>query len=322
MIFLLILGCTLTKNLVNNETTVFNLNELRWGDENNSSAVILAIHGYNDYSRSFEIPANFFQKFNLLTIAIDLQGFGKNSNSGQWFSLESHINDLINEILKIKKEYPKKKLFLLGESMGGAIVLSLLNTNNNLPIDGSILIAPAIWNFKERNFFKSITLNLISKVLPNLSFSGKGFINVQASDNLKMLKKLSKDPLFIHEPKLKSLNGVTHLMDKAFEDTKNYLKNPFYNTLILVPVNDQIVPRKPLIEILQKPEINKNIGKKFDLGVYVKSYHMMLRDLEGDFISREIKEWILDRENVSSFNSFKNPLETLINEPYYHILDK
>ena len=68
------------QNLVNNETTVFNLNELRWGDENNSSAaIILAIHGYNDYSRSFEIPANFFQNSNLLTIAIDLQGFGKNS---------------------------------------------------------------------------------------------------------------------------------------------------------------------------------------------------------------------------------------------------
>ena len=45
-------------------------------------------------------------------------------------SLESHINDLRNEILKIKKEYPKKKLFLLGESMGGAIVL-ILNANNN-----------------------------------------------------------------------------------------------------------------------------------------------------------------------------------------------
>ena len=59
--------------------------------------------------------------------------------------------------------------------MGGAIVISLINSNKNLPIDGSILIAPAIWNFKERNFFKSITLNLISKVLPNLSFRRKRF---------------------------------------------------------------------------------------------------------------------------------------------------
>ena len=32
---------------------------------------------------------------------------------------------------------------------------------------------------------------------------------------------------------------------------------------------------------------------------------MMLRDLEGDFVSREIKDWILDKKNISSLNSFK-----------------
>ena len=48
---------------------------------------------------------------------------------------------------------------------------------------------------------------------------------------------------------------------------------------------------------------------------------MMLRDLEGNFISREIKEWILNRKNILNLNSFKAPLEKLMNEPYYHILD-
>ena len=46
-------------------------------------------------------------------------------------------------------------------------------------------------------------------------------------------------------------------MDESFEDAKNYLKNPTYNTLILIPINDQIVPRKPLIEILQDPDVKK-----------------------------------------------------------------
>lgn len=321
MIFLSILGCTLTENISDNEYTSNDLNELRWGNDKTSSVIILAIHGYNDYSKSFEQPANFFKKFNFLTIAIDLQGFGKNPNSGEWYPLESHIKDLKNQIIKIKKAYPKQKIYLMGESMGGAIVISLINSTKNLPIDGCILIAPAIWNFKERNFFKSITLNFISKVLPNLTLDGKGFVDVQASDNLAMLKKLSEDPLFIHKPKLKSLNGITILMDQSFVDAKNYLKDPSYNTLILVPINDQIVPRKPLIEILKKPDIKKNIGQKFDLSVHVNSYHMMLRDLNGDLISNEIKEWILDNNNVSFLNSFKNPLETLINEPYYHILD-
>ena len=70
---------------------------------NNSSIIILAIHGYNDYSKSFEIPASFFTKFNFMTVAIDLRGFGKNPNAGQWFSLENHIYDLKKQILRLKK---------------------------------------------------------------------------------------------------------------------------------------------------------------------------------------------------------------------------
>ena len=56
-----------------------------------------------------------------------------------WYSLKNHIFDLKEKLLEIKKKASKKKIFLLGESMGGAIVISLLNSYDNLPIDGSIL---------------------------------------------------------------------------------------------------------------------------------------------------------------------------------------
>ena len=54
----------MTKDSINDKGTYFNPHDLRWGDETNSSAMVLAIHGYNDYSKSFEIPANFLTKFN------------------------------------------------------------------------------------------------------------------------------------------------------------------------------------------------------------------------------------------------------------------
>ena len=44
-------------------------------------------------------------------IAYDLDGFGKNSNSGYWFSLNHHIKDLQNEILNLKNKFPEKKFF-------------------------------------------------------------------------------------------------------------------------------------------------------------------------------------------------------------------
>ena len=82
-----------------------------------------------------------------------MNGFGKNENFGTWYPLELHIKDVKNEIDLLVENYPDKE-FLMGESMGGAIVLSLAASQSSLNINGIILVAPAIWNFTKRNFLK------------------------------------------------------------------------------------------------------------------------------------------------------------------------
>ena len=84
-----------------------------WQSKKNSEVIILGIHGYSDYSNSFNIPANFFSKFNIDFYSFDLRGFGSHKNKGLWYSLESHILDL-NEFYKlIKKKTLKRKYFYL-----------------------------------------------------------------------------------------------------------------------------------------------------------------------------------------------------------------
>jgi len=205
--------------------------------------------------------------------------------------------------------------------MGGAIVLSLANSQKNLPIDGIILIAPALWNFSQTNTFKSFTMKVFSNIFPKLKISGKSWVDVKASDNIQILKELSNDPLFVHEPNFRSLYGIIRLMDVSYEDSLNFFKNPNYETLLLVPVRDEIVPRKPLLKLLENENVKKNLNNQIKLGVYNFSYHMMLRDIQGDFISREIKEWIFDKDSVLNLKSFTNSLKKLQNKKFYHILD-
>ena len=255
-------------------------------------------------------------------LSFDLQGFGKNANKGSWFSIDSHIDDILKLLKILKQENPKKKIYLLGESMGGAIVLSLANSKKNLPIDGIILVAPVIWNFTERNFFKSLTLNFFSKIFPSIKISGDGLIDVKASDNIKMLKQLSKDPYFIHKPTLESLNGIIKLMDKSFYDSQNYLKNPAYDTLMIIPIIDEIIPRKPLLELLNDKEVLKKFDDRIKLSIYEKNYHMILRDINGNRVTREIKEWIFKNKNLDYFYSFQNSLTKLRNSEFHHRLDK
>tara|TARA_B100000963_G_C22619205_1_gene668989 strand:+ start:473 stop:1360 length:888 start_codon:yes stop_codon:yes gene_type:complete len=295
---------------------------MKWVPEIESKDIILAIHGYNDYSNAFDIPGKFLLNHGIKTISFDLRGFGKNKDRGEWFVLQYHLDDVLLNLKRIKDKNPNRRIFLLGESMGGAIVISLAEKYNDLPIDGLILVAPAIWDFTESNFWKSITLKFFSTILPNVKVSGKGIIKVTASDNNEMLKRLSKDIHFIDKPSLKSLYGITNLMNDAFKNALSYLHNPSYKTLIMVPIRDEIVPRKPLIKIFKNSGIKKNISKMIDLGVYENSYHMILRDLEGSKIINDIRLWIENKNSIKQNNVFKDSLRKLNNNPYFHRLDK
>ena len=279
----------------------------------------MAIHGYNDYSNSFKIPAEYLSKSNIFTFSFDLDGFGRNDNSSFWFPLSVHKQVIKEELLKLKKQYPKKKIFLLGESMGGAIITSLMTNDRELPIDGAVLVAPAMWNFSESNFFKSLFMSLVSKLFPNLKVSSKGWVEVQASDNQEVLKELSKDKYFIHHPNLKSLNGIIELMDESYKDAKKFFSQPSYNTLVVIPIKDEIVPRKPLIELLEGTKI-KSYDFSSNFLIFESNYHMILRDIKGDNVTEEIKKWILE-EKTKKPKNFDEVIKKLKNANYYHILD-
>ena len=49
---------------------------------------------------------------------------------------------------------------------------------------------------------------------------------------------------------------------------------------------------------------------------------MILRDIEGERITREIKEWVADSDVCDYLYSFSNPLSRIEESKNYHILDK
>ncbi len=299
----------------------YDFNLVNWQTDKNSNIIILAIHGYNDYSKAFKAPAEIFSKHGIATYSFDLRGFGTNRSLGDWFELEVHCHDIKKIILDLKFRNPSKKIFLLGESMGAAISISLANQIDELPLDGLILVAPAVWNFSESNYFKSLFLKFFSTIFPNLKVSGKGIIKIRPSNNIEMLREFSNDPLVIHKPNLKSLNGVVNLMDQSFHDTKEYFSNPKFPTLLIIPMIDEIVPRKPLIKILNDKKVNKNFNKLINFEIYENNFHMILRDIDGNKITNDIKDWIKKENKKNSSTSISKIITKLEDSNYFHRLD-
>ena len=311
-------SCSIMKQDVNyKDPQRYEFKKKVWEANEHEDVIVIAIHGYNDYSNSFQIPATFLTKSKISTISFDLRGFGMNEDRGSWFPLSVHVNDVAFFIRDIRNNFPKKKIFLLGESMGGAIVTSTLIKNKDLQIEGVILVAPAIWNFSKMNPIKKIFLNVLSSLLPNLKLDGGDFIKVTACNNVEILKSLAKDKYFIHKPNLKSLNGIAELMDESYEDTEKFLDQLAYRTLIILPVKDEIVPRKPLTKLLidKKDSIKDNLT----LAIFKNNYHMILRDLESETISKFLADWI---HNLYSSSSIEESINILNNSEYYHITEK
>ena len=109
-------------------------------------AVILALHGFNDYSKAFEAAGAFWAGQGIATYAYDQRGFGAAPNRGYWAGAPAMIADLRAAIGLLRAAYPGVPLYLLGDSMGGAVILTAAAQDTPLDADGAILVAPAVWS--------------------------------------------------------------------------------------------------------------------------------------------------------------------------------
>ena len=245
-------------------------------------AQVIAIHGLNDHKTAFEEFSVFTNKNGLTLITYDQQGFGENNNWGYWPGRETLIADLANRILQRHQSRPDLPLFILGESMGGAVSLVTLVSERQLPVDGLILVAPAVWGGEAMNPFLQLILWTAARVAPGWRLTGEG-LGKQASDNIEMLRKLAEDPLFIKATRVDALEGVVKLMEEARK------AGPKLDIPILIQggAKDEIIPpeaHNSFVEILQAHSCTSI--------VYEDGWHMLLRDNQRQNVYADILNWI------------------------------
>ena len=94
--------------------------------EGNPRAVIVALHGMSDYSNAFDMPGRLWAKLGITTLAYDQRGFGRSDHPGIWAGADVMRADLNDAVAAARARYPGVPVFALGESMGGAVVLTAL----------------------------------------------------------------------------------------------------------------------------------------------------------------------------------------------------
>merc|ERR1739848_150047 len=106
--------------------------------------------------------------------------------------------------------------------------------------------------------------------------------------------------------------------DRSYIDSIEFLKNPNYDTIMLIPIIDEIVPRKPLIKILENQKNNVTEISKLQIYVYEKNFHMILRDINGVVALDEIKDWVLEKKKNLNSQNLSQILKKLKQSRFYH----
>ncbi|WP_198952663.1 MULTISPECIES: alpha/beta fold hydrolase [unclassified Achromobacter] len=259
-------------------------------------AVIVALHGMNDYSNAFDMPAQYWAYYGIATYAYDQRGFGASARPGIWSDTDTMVADLNAAVAAAHARHPGVPVYVLGESMGGAVVAAALRSGpagKEPPlareISGAILSAPATWGRGSMNPFFSLTLWLGYQTFPAMHVSPPRALKIVPSDNIPMLIQLGGDPLVIKRTRIDTLKGLVDLMS-AGEDAIDHLP-PGLPTLVMFGQHEQVLP-KDLVTATVKRLREHEATARLRIALYPDGYHMLLRDLHAETVWRDVMTWM------------------------------
>jgi len=251
-----------------------------------TKAVIVALHGFNDYSNFFTAPGQYLSGQGIACYAYDQRGFGNTPGRGLWSGIEAYTSDLTSFTTEVRRLYPGVPLYVLGESMGGAVAIVAMTGNDPPEADGVILAAPAVWGRKTMPWYQRWLLAATAHTVPWLRLTGEG-LHIMASDNIEMLRGLGRDPLVIKATRVDAMHGLADLMDRALGQADKLQQA----TLVLYGEHDQVVPKEPVFRMLVSMSQEPHVRAAF----YPNGYHLLLRDLQAEKPWADIVAWIENR---------------------------
>ncbi len=269
-----------------------------WNAEGKPRAVILALHGMSDYSNAFDGPGKQWAKSGITTLAFDQRGFGSEPNTGLWGGNDIMRRDLADFAAAARLRYPRVPVVALGESMGGAVILSALADPNPPHLDGVILVAPAVWSRSDMPLLYRIALFAAAHTWPGLILSNSAasrVVTIYPSDNIEMMRALGRDPLFQKQTRADALFGLVNLMDEARAAPARITATP-PPILLLTGLKDMVIPRAPTDGVIA------DLGARADVRRYDNGYHMLLRDLGGPKVNQDVAGWIFSKVPASQRN--------------------
>jgi alpha-beta hydrolase superfamily lysophospholipase len=249
-------------------------------------AVIVGVHGMDDYANAFHLAAPWWAARGVTTYAFDQRGFGRSPGRGLWAPDALRIEDLRTLVALVRRRHPGALVAVVGESLGGAVAIEAFASARPPDADRLILAAPAVWGWTTQPLLYRIVLWIAAHVAPGKVFTPPVWLtdHVAASDNREELIAMGRDPLMTWGARTDALYGLVNTMQNAERDM-NRLRAP---TLYLYGAHDQIIPRSATRAAVRRlPPSDRT-------AFYPDGWHLLLRDRQASRVWADTLAFVRD----------------------------
>ena len=252
-----------------------------WLPGGDAKAVVAISHGVSEHTGRYEHVAERLVGSGYAVYALDHRGHGRSQGRPAMLDrLSRAVEDLHTLVRLARSEYPERKLFLLGHSMGGALALGYAFSHQD-ELAGLALSSP-LAALEAAPALQRLAGRVLSTVAPKV-----GVLEVDASKVSRdpgVVRAYEQDPL-VYRGKLpaRTVAELTRAID-SFPERVGALRLPL---LVMLGTGDRLVP----------PEGGRMVHERAgfadkSLVEYDGLYHEILNEPERERVLADLVAWL------------------------------
>jgi alpha-beta hydrolase superfamily lysophospholipase len=250
---------------------------------------VVNLHGLGDHSGLYPLLEDSIPHWNMALYAFDMRGNGRSPGQRAYVrGWHEYRDDLASFVSRLQEWEPGVPLFLMGNSLGGLVVLEY-TLHHPEGLSGVIAAAPPLGKLGVPAVLMALG-RLCSRVLPRFSLQVGMDLSALARDPT-VVQTVLADPLFHRRGTARLSTEVTSAIQRVQQAAGTYA----LPLLLLHGSADRMVPPDGSREFFAKV---RSAGSEFK--EYPGAYHGLFADTDAHQVIQDLRQWI-EARLASSF---------------------
>ncbi|MBX9691754.1 MAG: lysophospholipase [Cyanobacteria bacterium] len=255
-----------------------------WVSSERPREVLLCVHGLGFSSESFNQFGKTMARKGMAVFAVDVRGFGDwlNKRSTSTVDFEACLTDVESALKNLRKAFPGTPVFIVGESMGGAIAMRAASRYPQL-VNGLISSVPSNERYADIKTHLVVGVRYLTDKNKPINIAPE--VMERASDNPVLQQQWEADKSNRMELSAKELKQFNDFMKGNYDAAALIEKTP---VLLLAGFKDKLVKPEGTISLFNALSVDDKL-----LMVVGDGEHLLLEENQlTDQLATLIANWI------------------------------